>query len=354
MSNPARTARAKSEQIRQFIIAQVAGFPTGIAKRTAAHFGISRQAVHRHLQRLVADGILTEEGATRGKEYQLCTLDQWQKSYLLFQPQAQPQALAESEVWGGDIESRLARLSKNAVDIWHYCCTEMFNNAIEHSGGDRITVAIEKNAARTKIHILDDGIGIFKKIQQRMGLSDERHASLELAKGKFTTDPENHSGEGVFFTSHMLDEFWISSGRIFFSHAPGEPENWMMEPRTPQPGTAVMMQLDNATNRTSRETFTQFAATADDYEFNKTVIPVRLAQYGDDALVSRSQAKRLLVRLDLFATVILDFTAVESLGQAFADEIFRVFAKRHPQIKLHAINQNAAVEHMIRRAQAHR
>jgi len=36
-----------------------------------------------------------------------------------------------------------------------------------------------------------------------------------LAKGKLTTDPKRHSGEGIFFSSRMFDEFDILSGGVF-------------------------------------------------------------------------------------------------------------------------------------------
>lgn len=85
----------------------------------------------------------------------------------------------------------------------------MFNNAIDHSGGTAITVQINKTAISTEIIISDDGIGIFKKIQSEFDLLDERHAIFELSKGKLTTDPRNHSGEGIFFTSRMFDQFEI-------------------------------------------------------------------------------------------------------------------------------------------------
>lgn len=83
-------------------------------------------------------------------------------------------------------------------------------------------------------------------------------------------------------------------------------------------------------------------------------MPVRLAQYGDDLLISRSQAKRLLVRVDRFRTVIFDFEGVSAIGQAFADEIFRVFRSQHPDIDLYATNASTDVQDMINRAQAAR
>jgi hypothetical protein len=198
--------------------------------------------------------------------------------------------------------------------------------------------------------ILDNGVGIFKKIQKAMNLLDERHAILELSKGKLTTDPANHTGEGIFFSSRMFDEFDILSGGVFFSHEFGEKEDWILE-RDHMEGTAVWMKLHNHTARTTKKIFDQFA-NGEDYGFNKTIVPVKLARYGQEQLVSRSQAKRLLARIEVFKIVIFDFREVLSIGQAFADEIFRVFANRHPEIALSAIHANSEVKRMIERAKS--
>jgi hypothetical protein len=224
----------------------------------------------------------------------------------------------------------------------------MFNNALDHSDADMISVRIKKNAAETEMQIGDNGVGIFKKIQTALQLLDERHAVLELAKGKFTTDPKNHSGEGIFFTSRMFDEFWIVSGDVVFSHHFGEKEDWIREMDSALGGTHVFMNLHNHTSRTTTKVFDQFT-TDDDYTFSKTVVPVKLAKYGDDNLISRSQAKRLLVRIELFKVVLFDFKEVPTIGQAFADEIFRVFANEHPEIELVPIHANSAVKRMIER-----
>lgn len=93
-------------------------------------------------------------------------------------------------------------------------------------------------------------------------------------------------------------------------------------------------------------------ADPDDYAFTKTVVPVNLAQYGDDTLVSRSQAKRMLTRIDRFTKVIFDFKNVETIGHSFADEVFRVFANRHPEIEISVINVRPRVRKMISRAKS--
>ena len=46
----------------------------------------------------------------------------------------------------------------------------------------------------------------------------------------------------------------------------------------------------------------------------------------------------------------LDFKGIKTIGQAFADEIFRVFAREHPGVKLMPCNANNEVAKMIHRA----
>jgi hypothetical protein len=116
-----------------------------------------------------------------------------------------------------------------------------------------------------------------------------------------------------------------------------------------QNGTGVFMKLQNNTTRTSKKVFDSFISD-EDYGFTKTVIPVRLAQYGHEKLMSRSQAKRLLGRIDRFKVVIFDFDGVETIGQAFADEVFRVFHLKYQEIEMHYVNAATEVEHMIKRA----
>lgn len=336
--------RARGEKVRRFILEQVAEHPRDIAKLTAEHFGITRQAVNKHLMNLVNEGALLAEGNTRQTTYRLCPLATWWRSY-----KREP-GLAEDVVWREDIAPRLGQLPENVMNIWHIGFTEMFNNAIDHSAANAITVQIEKTAEYAEMWVLDDGVGIFKKIQSALGLSDERHAVLELAKGKLTTDPAHHSGEGIFFSSRMFDLFAILSGGTSFSHNYGEAEDWITEMKTPmKSATGVYMKLQNHTARTAQQVYKEYSS-GDDFGFTKTVVPVRLAQYGDDLLISRSQAKRLLARVDRFRTVIFDFEGVSTIGQGFADEIFRVFRSQHANMELYAINASTDVQQMINRA----
>ncbi len=333
--------RVRSEAIRSFIVKNIEKHPDKIAIIAAQKFNITRQAISHHLQRLVDEKILSRKGKTRSCIYSLHPLEKWEKHYNI------SSKLEEHVVWENDVAPSLAKIPDNINDIWYYGFTEMFNNVIDHSEGTIVTLQFKKTATSIEIAIYDNGIGIFRKIQNELGLLDERHAIFELAKGKLTTDSDNHTGEGIFFTSRMFDDFDILSGATFFTHDSNDDKDWILQSKEFS-GTAVWMKLNNHTSRKIQAIFSQY--TDDDFGFTRTVIPVRLAQYGRDKLFSRSQAKRLLIRIDRFKTVLFDFEGVDSIGQAFADQIFRVFALKHPEIELAPINANSAVEQMISRA----
>ena len=339
--------RARGEEIRRFILENVESNPSNISKLAMAKFGTSRQAINAHLSRLVEEGALNEEGKTKARLYTLASLAEWHETYPI------ADGPAEDVVWRNEIEPMIGKLPDNVRDIWAYGFTEMFNNARDHSGGTHITVWIAKTAVTTEMLIGDNGIGIFKKIKDSLRLLDERHALFELTKGKLTTDPKHHTGEGIFFTSRVFDKFNILSGEVFFSHSFGSREDWLLSRMNPKgDGTTVFMYLNNHTSRTTKKIFDKYTGDeSEDFGFNKTVVPVELAQYGNDKLISRSQAKRVLARVELFKTVILDFENVPTIGQAFADETFRIFVRDHPAVSLVYINANSEVKRMIIRAQ---
>lgn len=336
--------RRRSEEIRNFVLDNVEKYPADIATKTGLQFSITRQAVNKHLLRMVEEDCLSVEGKTKSRVYKL-------------KPETAVQFLVELEkgieedvVWRERLLPLFGKLPDNIRDIWHFSFTEMFNNAIDHSDGTTVLLRLEQDSRGTRMWIVDNGVGIFKKIQRELNLLHEREAVLELAKGKFTTDPARHSGQGIFFTSRMVDEFYIISGEVIFTHSQLAPDDWVIENDNPsERRTSVVMKLNNHTARQINSVFNEYS-TDGDFGFTKTVVPVRLAQHGDEMLVSRSQAKRVITRFEKFKVILLDFKEVKFIGQAFADEIFRVFANSFPEIELKTINESEDVKNMIKRA----
>jgi anti-sigma regulatory factor (Ser/Thr protein kinase) len=329
--------------IRQQALELIAIDGHRVGTRLARSAGLSRQVANGYLQALVREGLIEAEGTTRARVYRLKTLAEVERRY----PR---EGLQEDLVWRELISPVVARLPQNVRDIWHYAATEMINNAIDHSSAAEVWVEVRKNALHTEVLVADDGQGIFVKIQRALDLHDPREAILELAKGKLTTAPEQHTGEGIFFTSRVLDFFEIESHHLRFSHAP-RANDAIAEQVVDTPGTRVRMRLANDTGRVLQEVFDAFT-DPEEYTFDKTVVPLRLAQYEGEKLVSRSQAKRVAHRFERFKRVELDFTGVSEIGQAFADELFRVFAAAHPQIRITPVNTVPVVDQMIRRALA--
>jgi anti-sigma regulatory factor (Ser/Thr protein kinase) len=325
----------RAEQARDLILSLVDEHPHDLVRLVSQTLGVTKQNASYHVQKLIAEKQLTQSGKTRRARFFSAPTLIWQKRYSRQQ--------SESDVWDADVLPQISDLPDNALDIWRYCFTEMFNNAVDHSSGTRITIQLKRTTVNAEIAIIDNGVGIFKKIQHAMKFSDVRDAALELAKGKFTTDPARHTGEGIFFTSKMLDAFDISSGGVYFTS---------VSPMKNTKGTAIWMKLRNASGRSRKEVYDAYASPENNYAFDRTVVPVKMAEHSENDLISRSQAKRLLLRIDRFRTVVLDFKNVNQIGQAFADEIFRVFIRRHPGIDLQFINTNGDVSNMIRRAQS--
>jgi hypothetical protein len=329
--------RKRGEEIRCFILDLVENNASKMIPQTMNKFNITRQAVFQHIHHLIKQDILIH---TNHGVYELRPQEEWSQTFSIHDNSE------EDVVWRQIIAPKLGKLPDNAFDIWHYGFTEMFNNVVDHSESSNVLLKIKKTAQATQIDIADFGVGIFNKIKNSMNLLDERHAVLELTKGKLTTNPKSHTGEGIFFTSRMFDAFYILSGEVFLSHKYGKDEDWILQNSDNQSGTWVSMKLKNNTARTTKEIFDNFS---DDYGFTKTVVPVRLAQYGNEKLISRSQAKRLLERIDRFKTVLFDFSEVEIIGQAFADEVFRVFVNAHPHIQILPVRANTDVMQMIQK-----
>ena len=303
---------------------------------------LSRQSIYRYLSALEFENKVKKP---QGKDGYRLVDSNFRFSYQLA-------GLQEGIVWSKDIAPLLVDMPETAFRSCTYVFCEMLNNAIDHSEGKEVEIFVSLNAFSVSFHIVDDGVGIFGKIASAMNFEDKRHSILELAKGKFTTDPESHSGEGIFFSAKASDIFLIYSDDIVFSSVNfGDVEHDRIhdykKPR--QNGTTVSFVVFRDHSVTTKELFDHYTEEPDHYGFTKTIVPVRMLEYGEHrpVFVSRSQAKRLLARFENFERIELDFSGIDEIGQGFADEVFRVFTNQHPSSHIVAINCNQPVKRMI-------
>jgi anti-sigma regulatory factor (Ser/Thr protein kinase) len=339
-------ARTQNPEIRDYILRNAEEFPDSIATKAAKEFGLTRTGIARYMGRLVAEGLLTAQGNTKARRYRLKPT-----TYFLL-PLERDGLWNEDTIWRGHIRPLLNGAKQNAIDIWQYGFTEMLNNVLDHSHSPDVVISFEATYAKITVTIWDHGIGIFNKIQEDFHLEDARTALLELSKGKLTSDKKNHSGEGIYFTSRMFDKFSIMSGHLYYSRTRRDGDDWLIESHDEKDiteGTHIRMSLRTNVDWTTKDIFDKYQG--EDLYFRKTHVPIALARYPGEQLVSRSQAKRVLARFPDFSEVLLDFADVPEIGQAFADEIFRVFKNAHPETYLAAFSTSPAVEKMIKYVQ---
>jgi anti-sigma regulatory factor (Ser/Thr protein kinase)/predicted transcriptional regulator len=326
----------KKHTIIMYILEKIEQGDESVSKTVSQAFEINQNTVHNYINELVENGLIKR--VKRGY-YELNT-----KRYKYDLKRSNGDLNTDTLAFDLCLEQHISNFAVNVKSIWSYAFSEMINNVMDHSSAENVEIIIEQNYLKTSASIIDDGIGIFEKIRKYFGLATLEDAICELFKGKLTTDSQNHSGEGIFFSSKLMDDFYIvSSGKIFTNNKYDNSRISTMVAENTN-GTSVIMSLSNFSHKKPQEIFDLYANI--DGGFTKTKIPMK--NIFETSPVSRSQAKRVCNRLEQFKEVIIDFENIEWMGQGFAHQIFAIFARQHPEIKLVPINMNEDVEKMYR------
>lgn len=317
--------KVNQDKVKRYILRLIKSNRRDYVRSAVEAFGISKSSVYNYVRQMESDGLIEKKGST----YALRT-ESYRYSFR------NDGSLSEDKIYNQFISEHIT-FKKNVNAIWYYAFTEMMNNAIDHSQAENIYIGINQSCLETQILILDDGIGIFKNIQKFMKESKNESISLGecvslLFAGRFTTAKQYHTGEGIFFTSHIMDEFIIYSDDNFFTRnnftSSQIEDSSLHDFMSMERGTIVKMTLNNDTTKVLSEVFNTFAPV--DEGFVKTIIPIAHMFPGGNP-VSRSEARRLLESISVFTDIKLDFSGVEDIGQGFAHELF-VLGKQKYQI----------------------
>jgi len=170
-----------------------------------------------------------------------------------------------------------------ARGVFLHAYSEILNNAIDHSGSILARARVWRASNRIVVEIADDGDGVFAHMRMGLGLPDDFAAIQALTKGKHTTDPTRHPGEGIFFTTKAVEEFKLAANGL----------EWVVDnPRSDhavgvshiQVGTQVRWAIDPDTPRDLPSLFRSYTI---DHEFARSRPVVKLFGLGL-AFVSRS------------------------------------------------------------------
>lgn len=319
----------------------------------AREIKLSRVYIHRFFKELVDEGKIAMIGHANRTRYVLAeslVIKEVKKNTLSFDRTFKAVGLREDQVF--DLIKKetgiLDDVSGNVSGIVEFAFTEMLNNAISHSRSEKIKTSIKRTDNLIRFDIFDWGIGIFENLIHSRHLRSVDEAIQDLLKGKQTTAPEEHSGEGIFFTRRVADTFVIRSSnkKLFFDN---NREDFTIVAIKLIFGTRITFTISDQSTKELSKIFNKY--TNRDYEFNTTEVLVKLYQEGEGrTFVSRSQAKRILYGLDKFQKIVLDFKNITAIGQGFADEVFRVWKNKYPKIEILTVNTCEEVLFMIERA----
>ncbi len=314
-------------------------------KELSDFLGISRQAVNKHLKMLTKKGKIRKQGTTKGAVYRVCDASDTVTSSSMFKKRYLLHGAEEHSVFK-EVELNVAlkrQVARNVFNIVQYAFTEMMNNAIEHSRSKFCDVEFFIDNYNCNFTIRDFGIGIFHSIFKKFGLTDESAAVGELIKGKTTTMRERHTGERVFFTSKSADliSFQSHKTKLVFNN---KATDVFIAARRFLKGTEVTFTISRNAKRRLEKIFNIYAPEEFEHRFEKTRVFLKLFS---KEFISRSEAKRMLSGLHKFKEIIIDFQGVQSVGQGFADEIFRIFKREHPQITIKTENLDQTLKPII-------
>lgn len=323
---------SKKQSIILYLLEKINSKNTSVSKSVAETFSVNQNTIHTYINELAEKNIIKR--VKRG-EYQLVC-----HSYSYNLKRSLGDLNTDTYAYEHYLYQHIKNLSSNVQEIWSYTFSEMINNVMDHSFAENVNLVIEQDYLNTTVLIADDGVGIFEKIKTHFGFETLDEAICELFKGKLTTDPANHSGEGIFFSSKMMDRFLILSSQKIFANNKYDNSQIANISTNAMTGTCVIMSLSNFTHKNPREIFDLYA----NVEGGFTKIPIK--NIFDASPVSRSQAKRVCNRLEQFEEVLVDFKDVQWIGQGFAHQLFVVFANSHPDITIIPINMNEDVTKM--------
>ena len=339
----------KLDSIDRAILESLSESPQNPSRDIRERFGISKQSVTKRLQSLVTKGLIGSIGQGRGKKY---LLPSGKLEMLWSESTSHLQAEGEDMVFREHVEPRLTNLPTNVRNILQHIFTEMLNNVIDHSKSARATIRLGELDNCVQAEIVDDGIGVFASIRSGFSLENAIEAVGEILKGRRTTDPTRHAGEGLFFSMRLADTFSISANGVLFQFDSSLDDWSIQEPQTAEKGTVITFSVEKKSERSMEEVFRRH--TDDNFQFVRNrpffVEPYVLKARG--TMISRSEAKRFIAGAEDASSIIIDFARVGTIGQGFADEIFRIWARNHPEVELQIRNANAFIQMMVARSKA--
>ena len=329
----------KPDPIKQFILENLTRHQKDIIKATIRKFGLSRQAILKHMNTLIRDDQVVAHGKTRDRFYELKPRVNYSNSIDTTEG-FDPKSTLNTQIF-----PHLKSLSQNVRELCEFSLSALFYNIHDHAAATQVNYKIY--ISHTEVHIIvsDNGIGLYQGIAKAFHFSEIQTAAVEIAKGHVTSDPENHAGDDLMVVIHLFDQVEILSSGVSLKFN-NDQNDWVLGQSKQQSGTRIHLGIRTNSKRTCQDVFKNI------FEKFRTFanIPVKLAQSNGEQLNSREQAQNLLHNIKQLNGIEFDFKNIDLVGPAFADELVRKTLEKNRKMDIKWVNTTHMVDVLMSRA----
>jgi len=194
------------EYVRAFLLDEVDSHPRDLVQLAVARFGISRQAVHGHLNRLLRDGVLHADGRTQARRYRIAVVGEHHDT---LDRAAMRRA---DDAWRRSFAPGLDGVPANVAEIARFGFAEVVRNVLEHSGAPALSARLRRTAAAIEVRVADRGSGIFRNLERELRIDDALAAALAIVKGPITTADGTPARRGLAAVARAFDSVLVAAG----------------------------------------------------------------------------------------------------------------------------------------------
>ncbi len=328
-----------SEQIKDFILENLTRHQKDIIKASIRKFGLSRQAILKHMHTLISEDRVVAYGKTRDRFYELKPLVNFAKTVDI------KNSFFPDEILKKQILPNLNSVALNIYEICEFSIMALLSNALDHAQATKLHYKLYVSPNDVHFVLSDNGIGIFENLNNSLILEDIQVAAIEIAKGRITTDPQNHGGDELMTVIHLFDKVTIDSSGICLTYY-NKKNEWTVTRSSQQKGTRIHLEIKSNSRRTCQEIFRQIF----DRENKLVRIPVNLVRSDGEQVNSRIQAQSLLHNIKDLTEIEFDFKNIELIGPAFADELVRKTKEKNQIANIKWTNSTKMVDVLMSRA----
>ena len=327
-------------KIKNFILDNISQHQKDIIQASIERFGVSRQAIHKHMNSLINDKKVIAHGATKGRYYELIPSVNYNKHIDI------DSNLSVEEIMKLYVKPHIEVLPRNILEIFEFSISALINNIFEHADASKLYYKIFINHNEAHFILNDNGIGIFNNIKSKLKLPNIHFSALELTKGYVSINPKHHSGEELKAVINLFDVVQIDSSGKSLTYV-NKTTDWEFKPSLQKKGSRFHLKISASTKRTCAEIFGKIFGN----EKSRIRIPVNLLDISEHkVIISRSQAKNLLRNVENYKKVEFDFKKIDLIGPAFADALI-VGAKKCNQLAdIKWVNTNNTVDLLMSRS----